>query len=161
MKPCPTMQAVIEALAAKHRLDLTQFRANIRLDLPGYDRLCIEHIGGRLISVAHYYEHNGDLVPDPEIVFFADAEWGWIPIEITQSVRAWLRYATAHANGKGVVPLRASADDLVAFAEQWARNIRDQGWLEAATRHVYPHERDGEQVWAEAQPLETSFVNLE
>lgn len=87
MKTCPTMQAVIEQLASKHSLDLSKTGEHIRLDLPGYDRLCIEHIGGHLVSVAHYYEHNSDLVPDPEIVFFTDPVWGWMPIEITQSVR--------------------------------------------------------------------------
>jgi hypothetical protein len=59
------------------------------------------------------------------------------------------------------VPLRADADDLVEFAERWAKNIRDQGWLEAATRHVYAHAREGARVWAEANPLEASFTSLE
>lgn len=47
---------------------------SIRLENPPYMRLVIEYIGegprGKpSISVAHYYEQNGDLMRDPEMVF--------------------------------------------------------------------------------------------
>ena len=47
----------------------------IRVELEGYDRLCIEDAGPAptpgliLISVAHYFEQNGDLMADAGIVF--------------------------------------------------------------------------------------------
>ena len=34
---------------------------------------------GFLYSIAHYYEQNGDLVADPDVVFVRTAE-GWSPI---------------------------------------------------------------------------------
>ena len=53
----------------------------IRLEVPGFMRLVIEHVGtgprgGQLVSVAHYGEQNGDLMRDPEIVFEVEAgQW--------------------------------------------------------------------------------------
>ncbi len=46
----------------------------IRLQVPGFMRLIIEHVGngplgGERVSVAHCGEQNGDLMSDPEIVF--------------------------------------------------------------------------------------------
>ncbi len=54
----------MEALRQKH----------IRLENPPYMRLVIEYVGEGprgmpCISVAHYYEQNGDLMRDPELVF--------------------------------------------------------------------------------------------
>src|SRR5579875_3334609 len=60
----------------------------IRLEVPGFMRLVIEHVGrgprgGELVSVAHYGEQNGDLMRDPEVVFeIADGQWN--PISIQQ-----------------------------------------------------------------------------
>ena len=49
---------------------LKQFQAHtdfhVRFDMPHYDRLVIERHDS-LISVAHYFEQNGDLVPDPDV----------------------------------------------------------------------------------------------
>jgi hypothetical protein len=46
----------------------------IRLQVPGFMRLVIEHIGAgprgdELVSVAHYGEMNGDPMSDPWIVY--------------------------------------------------------------------------------------------
>ena len=61
--------------------------APIRIDPPcaGLMRLCIELVGtgpnGRpLVSVAHYYEQQGDLIADPEMTFEVigdDGPMGW------------------------------------------------------------------------------------
>ena len=61
-------------------------RNYIRLEVPGFMRLVIEHIGtgprgGELISVAHYGEQNGDPMRDPEIVFEV-AAGQWQPVSI-------------------------------------------------------------------------------
>lgn len=40
----------------------------------GYMPLIIEKIGSNMISVAHYYEQNGDLMRDPEIEFILDSD---------------------------------------------------------------------------------------
>ena len=44
----------------------TQTDFHVRFDMPHYNRLVIERHYA-LISVAHYFEQNGDLVPDPDV----------------------------------------------------------------------------------------------
>jgi hypothetical protein len=63
-------------------------RKSIRLEVPGFMWLVIEHIGtgprgGELVSVAHYGELNGDPMRDPEIVFEV-AGGQWHPVSIQQ-----------------------------------------------------------------------------
>src|ERR671932_1673512 len=92
------MQQVIEQLAAKHTVDLKRTGAYLRLEMPGFDRLSIENIGRHRISVAHYFEQNGDLVADPEIVFYT-CELGWYPVEITQVWSGWQQIANLDSAG--------------------------------------------------------------
>ncbi|MBK8417496.1 hypothetical protein [Candidatus Villigracilis saccharophilus] len=62
-------QTMIEHLLRSHEV-LEQFQAHtdfhVRFDMPHYNRLVIERHDA-LISVAHYFEQNGDLVPDPDV----------------------------------------------------------------------------------------------
>jgi hypothetical protein len=130
MKTSPKMQRVIEQLAKQHGRDLSQDEAHLRLEMPGFDRLVIENIGLRRISVAHYCEMNGDLLADPDVVFFTG--YGvWVPIEITQCIGIYRRYADLDKAGQTIerLDVRGQAE-LAAFAEQWAQNVLDQGWLE-------------------------------
>ena len=62
----------------------------------------------------------------------------WIPVEITQSMTGWSRVVEFNEDGtKSCATKRHAQEDIAEFAEIWADNIRDQGWLEQATRHVY------------------------
>jgi hypothetical protein len=134
MKTSPKMQHVIEQLAKKHNLDLSHEEAHLRLEMPGYQRLVIENIGSQCISVAHYFEQNGDLVADPDVVFFTG--YGeWVPIEITQAMGVYRRYAELDKAGQTIerINLRGVAS-LADFAEEWAQNIIDQGWLTQGRR---------------------------
>ena len=129
MKPAPQMQRIITAIAAKHGLDLAADEAHLCLTMPHDDRLVVEKIGPKQVSVAHYFEQNGDLVADPDIVFFMD-EASWVPIEITQ-VFGYQHVAFLRADGERIIA--ALPDDQLAvavFADDWAQNIRDQRWLE-------------------------------
>jgi hypothetical protein len=129
MKASEHMQRIITAIAAKHGLDLSASEAHLRLEMPGYDRLVIEKIGPKLISVAHYFTRNGDSIADPDIVFFMSDE-GWIPTEITQ-VFGYQRVAYLRPDGMRIIA--AHHNDQLAvtiFADDWAQAIHDQGWLE-------------------------------
>lgn len=138
MQVCPQMTAVITAIAGKHDVDLQHIGAHLRLDMPGFDRLCIERIGPRCISVAHYFEMNGDFVAEPEIVFFVESARIWFPIFISQSLTGWREYAELTDAGTKIVRYMTQAQqDLAEFAEMWAQNIKDQGWLEDGVRYVY------------------------
>ncbi len=138
MKTCPKMKTVIEDLAKRHNLDLHEVGAHFRLDMPGYDRFCVECIGPNRVSVAHYFELNGDLVAEPDVVFFVAADDNWIPIEITQSMAGWRQYAVFSDNGARITHInRAGQQDLAEFAEIWADNIVEQEWLEQGVKHEY------------------------
>ncbi len=145
MLPCPQMTTVITSIATRHNIDLHKKDAHLRLDMPGFDRLCIERIGPRCIAVAHYFEMNGDLIAEPDIVFFVDSIGVWFPISISQSLTGWREYAELNDAGTALVRYQPQAQkDLAEFAEMWAQNIRDQGWLEAGVRFVYA--RGGDDV---------------
>jgi hypothetical protein len=136
MKTSPKMQAVIVQLARRHGLDLTQVGAYLRLDLPGYDRLVIESIGSQQVSVAHYFEANGDLVAEPDVVFFTGSG-PWIPIAITQTLGGYRSYAQLAQDGRQIQRLeRQGQAELAAFTEVWAQNLMDQGWLERGQQFI-------------------------
>lgn len=128
MKTAKTMQSIITAIAAKHGLDLSASEAHLKLEQQNYMPLVIEKIGTNLVSVAHYYEQNGDLIPDPDVVFFTGyAEW--VPIEITQ-VMGYQEVAWLKEDGKAIKSIKMAAQaDLANFCESWAKNIKAQGWL--------------------------------
>ena len=123
MHPSPKMQHIIEQLAQQHGVDLYADGASFRLEMPGFDRLCVENIGSGRISVAHYFEQHGDLVADPEVVFYHCPE-GWMAVEITQVLTGWCAVGT---------DVRAQAD-VASFGDWWAQNLIDQGWLTDGTR---------------------------
>jgi hypothetical protein len=93
---------------------------------------CVEIIGrtglGPLVSIAHYYEQNGDLMRDPDVVFVIGADQEVYPISFRQdSLGTYLESAVVE-NGKWKVRTKMQAD-LCSFCNQWMRNINDQQQL--------------------------------
>jgi len=91
----------------------------------------IELIGqnelGKLFSVAHYAEQNGDLMRDPEVVFILGADEEFYPVIIQQDfIGKYQDVLEYDETGKikGWYP-RLQAD-LAAFANFWLKNIKDQ-----------------------------------
>jgi hypothetical protein len=127
------MQTIISKIAAKHGVELTKVGSHLTLTMPGYDRLAIETVGVNQVSVAHYFEQNGDLIAGPEIVFFT-GDGAWVPIALSLVVSGWREVARLSADGSTIthVVLAAQAD-AAGLARMWARNIREQGWLDRAT----------------------------
>ncbi len=113
---------------------------HISIENEPFMRLVIEGIGQtpegcQLVSVAHYGEQNGDLMRDPEVVFFVDAR-GWHPVSIQQdymgSYREAIRWNWA---GDPKVNKRES-DGIASFAKLWDRNIGAQGFVKAHAREL-------------------------
>jgi hypothetical protein len=109
-----------------------------RLEVPGFMRLVIEHVGrgprgGELVSVAHYGEQNGDPMRDPEIVFEVAAGEGH-PVSIQQDYLGNYREAVSVAEDGRVSVHRAEVLDIHSFARVWDRNLKRQGFVDAATR---------------------------
>jgi hypothetical protein len=108
----------------------------IRLQVPGFMRLVIEHVGtgprgGELVSVAHYGELNGDLMRDPEVVFEVAA--GQLqPNSIQQDYVGSYRDAVFIGEDGKVFIRPAEVRDIEAFSRIWDRNIKHQGFVDAA-----------------------------
>lgn len=139
MKTSPKMKEVIEAIAMRFEVDFAVSGTSIRLQMPGFDLLRIERVDRYRISVAHYFESAGFLIPEPDVVIFTkyQEEVGWVPIEITQSMTGYTSYVQLTDDGKGIKRYSEKGQaDLAEFTEQWAQNILDQGWLENGTLQI-------------------------
>ncbi len=120
-------QTTIEHLLKSHHLldaFQTQEDFHARFDMPPYQPLVIER-HGELISVAHYYEQNGDLIPDPDVELHYPS---WMPTAITQSL-GYRREKFIERDGRTFVDTRFHRD-VSSFLALWARNIKAQGWAE-------------------------------
>jgi hypothetical protein len=101
-------------------VDEMTYDDHIKLELDCFDPLVIEKVGPRRVSVAHYYEQNGDLMRSPEIVFKVTDDGNWVAIEYQDDSDGYRR----DENG---------LEDVTAFAlSTWDDNLREQGFIEAA-----------------------------
>ena len=125
-------QTTIEKLLSAHNL-LEKFHAqldfHVRFDMSGYQRLVIER-HGELISVAHYFEQNGDLVPDPDVELHYPT---WTPTAITQAI-GYRREKFIERDGRTLVDTRFDRE-VSSFLSMWARNIQAQGWAQRGQIH--------------------------
>lgn len=139
MKTASEMQKVITALAQKHDFNLNQSGCSLVLQLPGFMPLVIERITLNEVSVCHYYQQNGDMMRDPEVVFFTGyfftGDKQWVPISFEQLPGTYQVAATLTDDHKAIekVAPRQQAD-LASFCRMWARNLKHQGWLEHGIR---------------------------
>ncbi|HEY9206082.1 MAG TPA: hypothetical protein VIO58_09185 [Candidatus Methanoperedens sp.] len=120
------MQNVIEKILLKHNIDPTSESYFLKLRMPNYDDLVVEKEGEQVL-VGHYYHHpSGDLISDP--VFAFDYNGGyWFPVRIEQTLSDTI--CTFIENGKRMIyPGRIK--EFKSFQRMFARNIREQGWLE-------------------------------
>lgn len=109
-------------------------REPLRLESGAYMRLVVEAVGTGprglpLVSVAHYFEQNGDLMADPDMVFEVAADGSMHPISFQQDSLGVYQVAVRRDDaGRTLVAPRLLAD-LRAFARQWDRNLKAQGFF--------------------------------
>ncbi len=123
-------QKDIEWLLKSHHIlesfqNQTEF--HVRFEMPGFDRLVIERHGS-LVSVAHYFEQNGDLIADPEVEIHYPT---WFPTAITQVIGG-RREKFIERNGQEYVVVNFH-NEVTSFLVMWGRNIRAQGWDRASS----------------------------
>ena len=97
--------------------------------------LVIERIGSgprnlAMVSVAHYYVQNGDLMRDPEMTFEIDGANFW-PVSFQQDSLGLYQEACFQRDDRTLVRPRL-LKDLQKFARSWNTNLREQGFLKAA-----------------------------
>lgn len=95
----------------------------------------VEWIGkcdsGTLFSVAHYYEQNGDMMRDPEMIFLKGHDGKYYPMYFRQDgmIPVEQESIVIHEGNPLVTYPRMQADH-VSFANVWMRNIKEQQKLE-------------------------------
>lgn len=131
MYSSPKMTTIITKIAEKHGLDLTTPGSAIKLKNGPYMDLCIECVGPNQVAVGHVYTQNGDVMYDPEIVFFT-GYLEWVPIEITQHpVGVYNRCANLNDDSSAIVTYAPKTSKSVRqLANLWARNLKSQGWVD-------------------------------
>src|ERR1043166_6355921 len=86
MKSSPEMMQIILKLVEKHKYDLSKPGKPLKLELPGHDPLYICCVGKYLVLVAHYYESEGNRIPDPAVVFYVGYTDMWIPVSMENEI---------------------------------------------------------------------------
>jgi hypothetical protein len=139
MKFLDVIQEIVEAAGQTVRLTQRGERFRLHVENSPFMPLTIEAwdspIGdeGRRISVAHYFEQEGDLVPDPEVEIRDD---GW-PIELSQ--RDFYTQVTLYQSDGAMLFAPQSKRDVLAFLNgTWAPNLRAQRFSEAAQKLAVP-----------------------
>ncbi len=124
------IQNIVEKILRKHNIDPSGKSYYLKLSMPNYDDLVIEKEGEQVL-VGHYYHHpSGDLISDPVLAF--DYNHGyWYPVRIEQTLGDTV--CSFVENGKRMIyPDRIR--EFKSFQRMFARNIREQGWLENGVR---------------------------
>jgi hypothetical protein len=102
--------------------------------------LHLEWIDTDVIAVGHTYTVNGDLMRDPEMTFRMDREKGTLePLTFQQDGSIQIYQQVYPEPGRWIPKLRS---DLNTFAQQWLKNISQQGYQ----KREAVMERDGEDV---------------
>jgi hypothetical protein len=130
-----TVQAIIELLGGLDRLETNP----IKVKNEGYMDLVIEYVGVGprgcpLVSVAHYFEQNGDLCADPDLVM----EWmvpagKWLPVSFKNDAFGYYVEAVRR-EGDALIEDSGAVADILAFQRSFDMNLRTQGFVEAARR---------------------------
>ena len=88
----------------------------------------VECLAPNQYSVSHYYEANGDLVPDPDMEFYRAETGAWFPVAITMS-SGYRSVALKIEDGKIKSYVPSALVELCSFTTMWMRNIRSQQGL--------------------------------
>ena len=81
--------------------------------------------GALIVSVAHYYEQNGDLMADPEVTFVVTRDEYVFPISFRQD-NLGIDGTYVRWEGNKVYWNLPMQNDLVEFCNQWMENIKHQ-----------------------------------
>jgi hypothetical protein len=112
---------------------------HLRVEVKGFMRLVIERVGDGpnglpLVSVAHYFEQNGDAMRDPEMCFEVSPDGTFYPVDYLQDSLGIYHRAVWRDDDGRVLVSPYWRKDLAAFARTWDRNLGQQGFVDAARR---------------------------
>ena len=100
----------------------------VRFESDTYEPLYIERISDREIAIAHTIEQNGDLIVDPEMVFWVDedAKALW-PVSIEQPIfGGYIQRVYDYGDSEYARPNLSLERDLTSFFRTWMQNLKWQ-----------------------------------
>ena len=93
----------------------------------------VEHVTdcrlGQIFSIAHYYTEDGDPMRDPEMEFLKGGDEEFYPVSFWQDAPTIRDEPVKWLDGEIVSYNAIQQADLVAFANMWMRNIKEQQGL--------------------------------
>lgn len=113
-------QKVLETLIAS----MTDGYAKIDNTDGAFMPVIVEAIGDDCFSVAHYYEQDCDLVPDPEMVFLKGADGKFYPVSFQSDFG--LQESVIFEDGKPSGIRQRMQNEQATFAGKWLANIKMQ-----------------------------------
>ena len=120
------IQNIIEKILQKHNIDPSAESYYLKLRMPSYDDLVIEKQGEQVL-VGHYYHHpSGDLISDPVLALDYCNEY-WFPVRIELALGDTI-CSFVENEKRMIYPARIK--EFKSFQRMFARNIKDQKWLE-------------------------------
>ena len=106
---------------------------------PAYMYLCVEMIAPGYVSLAHYGLQNGDMIRDPDVVFWDAPGLGWLPVSYRNDYAGFdATYVEAGSEmGLPLVVRDAQGQrGLAEFCETWLVNIVEQQNIEFPKQEV-------------------------
>ncbi len=98
--------------------------------------------GALIVSIAHYYEQNGDLMADPEVTFVVVRDDYVYPITFRQDNlginREYVRW-----EGEREYCNLGMQNDLASFGNQWMENIKQQQYCGRLPKSARPSHEPG------------------
>jgi hypothetical protein len=97
--------------------------------------LCVEVIDewaeGKIVSLAHYYEQNGDLMKDPDMTFLVSngkkfLDGAIIPTSFEMSNPPTYQPSLFYDEQGRLMVRNKAQEDQAKFANTWMRNIKEQ-----------------------------------
>ncbi len=86
----------------------------------------VEMLCDDIVSIAHYYEQNGDLMADPEMTFWRGPDGRYYPMSFRNDGTGTYDVCLFLENGKPQKFFPRMQADSAQFTTIWMRNIRDQ-----------------------------------
>jgi hypothetical protein len=125
------IQNIIEKILLKHGIDPSAHEFYLKLSMRHYDDLVIEKEGEQVL-VGHYYHHpSGDLLSDPVLAFDFN-QGNWFPVRIEQTTFGDTVCSYVEHGKRMIYPARIK--EFRSLQRMFARNIREQGWLERGAK---------------------------
>jgi hypothetical protein len=159
----PALQEMLAQLVARYRLDPNE--RLLRLTLEGGDQLVIaQEANGWRVRFGRYVAVGGRIpLKDMEILFFVSEEGHWIPYELYRDATGQKVYGRVDAARHSLTIVDPpNQEALAAYCDIWAFRLRDQGWLQHATKlDATGLELAGPFLWPEPATAEPDLDTLE